>query len=50
MQYIFLVNNVEVYSEIALFRKLFGIGVVYIYTFLFRMTDIMTFQNIDLSS
>jgi hypothetical protein len=38
------------YSEIALSRKPFRIGHVCIYTFLLRMTDIMTFQNIDLSS
>jgi hypothetical protein len=38
------------YSEVALFRKPFGIGHVYIYTSLLRMTDIVTFQNIDLSS
>jgi hypothetical protein len=40
----------ELYSEIALSRKAFGIGHVYIYTFLLRMTDTMTCQNIDLSS
>jgi hypothetical protein len=38
------------YSEIALSRKQFGIGHMYIYTFLLRMTDTMTSQNIDLSS
>jgi hypothetical protein len=38
------------YSEIALPWKPVGIGHVYIYTFLFRMTDTMTSQNIDLSS
>jgi hypothetical protein len=38
------------YSEIALSRKPFGIGHMYIYTFLLRMTDTMTSQNIDLSS
>jgi hypothetical protein len=37
------------YSEIALSRKLFGIGHMYMYTFLLRMTDTMTSQNIDLS-
>jgi hypothetical protein len=37
------------YSEIALPRKPFGIGHMYIYTFLFRMADTMTSQNIDLS-
>jgi hypothetical protein len=40
----------ELYSEIALSRKPFGIGHMYIYTFLLRMTDTMTSQNIDLSS
>jgi hypothetical protein len=39
-----------VYSEIALSRKLFRIGHMYIYIFLLRMTDTMTFQNIDLAS
>jgi hypothetical protein len=34
------------YSEIALSRKPFGIGHMYIYTFLLTMTS----QNIDLSS
>jgi hypothetical protein len=38
------------YSEIALPRKPFGIGHMYMYTFLLRMTDIMTSQNIDLFS
>jgi hypothetical protein len=38
------------YSEIALSRKPFGIGRMYIYTFLFRMTDTMTSKNIDPSS
>jgi hypothetical protein len=38
------------YSEIALSRKPFGIGHMYIYTFLFRMTDTMTSQNINISS
>jgi hypothetical protein len=38
------------YSEIALSRKPFGLGHLYIYTFLLRITDIMTSQNIDLSS
>jgi hypothetical protein len=37
------------YSEIALSRKQFGIGHMYIYTFLLRMADTMTSQNIDLS-
>jgi hypothetical protein len=39
----------RLYSEIALSRKPFGIGHMYIYTFLLRMTDTMTSQNIDLS-
>jgi hypothetical protein len=38
------------YSEIALSRKQFGIGHMYIYIFLFRMTDTVTSRNIDLSS
>jgi hypothetical protein len=37
------------YSEIALSRKPFGIGHMYIYTFWLRMADTMTSQNIDLS-
>jgi hypothetical protein len=40
----------KVYSEIALSRKLFGIGHMYIYTFLLTMTDTMTSQNIEVSS
>jgi hypothetical protein len=39
-----------VYSELALSRKPFGIGHMYIYNFLLRMTDTVTSQNIDLSS
>jgi hypothetical protein len=31
-------------------RKPFGTGYMYIYTFLLRMTDIMTSQNMELSS
>jgi hypothetical protein len=46
----FLSRMLEMYSEIALFRKPFGIGYKYIYTFLLRITDTMTSQNIDLSS
>jgi hypothetical protein len=38
------------YSEIALSRKPLGIGHVYIYTFLLRMTDTMTSQNVDFTS
>jgi hypothetical protein len=37
------------YSEITLSQKPFGIGHMYIYSFLLRMTDDMT-QSIDLSS
>jgi hypothetical protein len=37
-------------SEIALSRKPFGIGYMYIYNFLLRMTDNMISQNSDLSS
>jgi hypothetical protein len=37
------------YSETALSRKPFGIGHVYIYTFMLRMTDAMICQNTDLS-
>jgi hypothetical protein len=40
----------ELYSEVALSRKPFGIGHTYIYTFLLRMTDTVTSQNIDVSS
>jgi hypothetical protein len=38
------------YSEMALSRKPFGIGHMYIYTFLIRMIDTVTSQNIDLFS
>jgi hypothetical protein len=38
------------HSETAVSRKPLGIGHMYIYTFLLRMTDTVTFQNIDLSS
>jgi hypothetical protein len=38
------------YSEIALSWKRFGIGHMYIYKFLVKMTYTMTSQNIDLSS
>jgi cytochrome b subunit of formate dehydrogenase len=37
------------HSEIALSRKPFGIGHMYIYTFWFRMTDTMTSLNTDRS-
>jgi hypothetical protein len=40
----------RLYSEIALSRKPFGIGHMYIYKSLLRMADIVTSQNIDLSS
>jgi hypothetical protein len=40
----------RLYSEIALSRKPFWIEFMYIYTFLLKMTDTMTFQNIDFSS
>jgi hypothetical protein len=38
------------FSEIALSRKQFGIGHVFIYTFLLRMADSTTSHNIDISS
>jgi hypothetical protein len=38
------------YSEIALSRKPFVIGHMYIYNFLLRMTDTITSENTDLSS
>jgi hypothetical protein len=38
------------YSEIALSRKPFGMGHMYIYTFLLRMADTMTSKSIDFSS
>jgi hypothetical protein len=38
----------RLYSEMALSRKAFGIGHMYIYSFfLLKMTDIMTSQNTD---
>jgi hypothetical protein len=43
----FLSTILELYSEIDLSRKQFGIGDMYIYTFLLRMTDTMTSKNID---
>jgi hypothetical protein len=46
----FLSTILELYSEIALSRKPFGIRHMHIYTFLLRMTDTMPSQNIDLSS
>jgi hypothetical protein len=38
------------YSEIGLSLKPFGIGHMYIYAFLLRMTDTIISQNIDFSS
>jgi hypothetical protein len=38
------------YSEIALSRKLFGTGHMYIYTFLLTITNTVTSQNIGISS
>jgi hypothetical protein len=38
------------YSEIALSRKPFGIGHMYIHSFLLRMADTMTTLHIDLSA
>jgi hypothetical protein len=38
------------YSEIAVSRKPFEIGQMYVYILLFRMADTVTSQNIDLSS
>jgi hypothetical protein len=46
--FLFLINNLELYSEIVLSRKPFGIG--HMYNFLLRMTDTMTSLNTDLSS
>jgi hypothetical protein len=46
----FLSIILALYSEIALSRKPFGIGHMYIYGFLLGMTDTVTSQNIDLSS
>jgi hypothetical protein len=46
----FLSTILELYSEIALSQKPFGIGHMYIYMFLPRMTDTVTSQNIELSS
>jgi hypothetical protein len=52
LQFVLLVCTVYsvLYSEIALSRKQFEIGHMYIYTFLLRMTDTVTSQNIALSS
>jgi hypothetical protein len=46
----FLSLILELYCEIALCRIPFGIGHMCIYTFLLRMTNTMTSNNIDLSS
>jgi hypothetical protein len=42
--------RVLLYSEIAVPRKPFGIGYMYIYTFVLRMTDTVTTQNTGLLS
>jgi hypothetical protein len=42
-----LLTILELYSEITLYSEIWH---MYIYTFLLRMTDTMTSQNIDLSS
>jgi hypothetical protein len=44
------VYSTALYSEISLSRKPFGIGHMYIYSILHRMTDNVAFQNIDVSS
>jgi hypothetical protein len=46
----FLSTILELYVEISLSQNPFGIGHMYIYTFLLRMADIVSSQNIDLSS
>jgi hypothetical protein len=46
----FVSTILEMFSEISRSRKTFGIGHMYMYTFLVRMTDTMTSQNTDLSS
>jgi hypothetical protein len=46
----FLSTILELYSEIGVSRKPFGIGHMYIYTFWLRTADTVTSQNIDLSS
>jgi hypothetical protein len=48
--FVSLSTILELCSEIALVDKPFGIGHIYIYTFLLRMTDTVASQNIDLSS
>jgi hypothetical protein len=46
----FLPTILELYSEIALSQKPFRTGHMYIHTFMLKMADIMTSQNIDLYS
>jgi hypothetical protein len=46
----FLLTILGLYSEIALSRKPFRIGHMYIYTILVRMTHTMTSHNTDHSS
>jgi hypothetical protein len=41
---------IVLYSETALSGKPFGIGHMYVYTFLRRMTNTITSHNIDISS
>jgi hypothetical protein len=41
------VYSTVLYSEIALSQKPFGIGHVYTYIFVLRMTYAMTFQNLS---
>jgi hypothetical protein len=43
------VYSTELYSEIVLSRKQFGVGHMYIYTFLLRITDSMNSLNTELS-
>jgi hypothetical protein len=46
----FLSTILKFYSEIAVSRKPFRIGHMYIHTFLLRTTNTMTFQNTEVSS
>jgi hypothetical protein len=46
----FLSKMLELYSEIIARRKAFGIGHMYVFTFLLRMTYTMTSRNIEFSS
>jgi hypothetical protein len=50
MQPLFLLINLEFYSEIALSRKPFGIGHMYLYNLFPRMAHTMTSKNTDPSS